>query len=148
MSPTVLHVSARTVSKHALSIYNDHSDVMGCRQTGFAMLCAGSVQETLDFAIASHITTVKSKIPFLHFFDGNRTSAEIKVVHRVPYEDMLSIYPTDLLHENLRKNSLNPNHPILRGGGVRPDTFFQGLVGNLQYHNAVPKHLDDTFDAL
>jgi len=84
LKPAVIHVSARTISKHALSIYNDHSDVMACRQTGVAILASSSVQEVVDLGLASHIATVQARLPFMHFFDGNRTSAEIQKVHVIP----------------------------------------------------------------
>jgi len=138
-------VSARTVSKHALSIYNDHSDVMACRQTGMAMLCSSNAQEVMDLGFASHLTAVKSRIPFLHFFDGYRTSAEIRNINVITNEQMRSIYPYESLQKNVRNQSLNPNNPKMRGLGNRPDIYFQGNVANLKYHLELPKLLDETF---
>jgi pyruvate-ferredoxin/flavodoxin oxidoreductase len=95
LTPTVIHVSARTVAKHALSIYNDHSDVMACRQTGFAMLCSNGVQEVMDLSLVAHLATLKTSLPFMHFFDGYRTSAEIQNIHTIPYETMTKLMPND-----------------------------------------------------
>ena len=101
LMPYVLHVSARTISKHALSIFNDHSDVMACRQTGFAMLCSFNVQEVQDLALVAHIASMRSRIPFLHFFDGFRTSHEIAKIKTIPYEDMRQLVPRDALQVKL-----------------------------------------------
>jgi len=125
LMPTVFHVSARSISKHALTIFNDHSDVMACRQTGWAQLCSSSVQEVMDMALVSHLSTLKSRIPFMHFFDGYRTSAEIKKVNVIPYEAIKELIPHELVRENLTDKALNPNHPVIRGTGQRPDIFFQ-----------------------
>ena len=102
LMPTVFHISARTVAKHALSIYNDHSDVMACRQTGFAQLCSNNVQEVMDLALVSHLATMKGRVPVMHFFDGNRVSAEISKVDQINYEDMRQLLHRDLLQNNLR----------------------------------------------
>ena len=136
--PSVLHVSARTVSKHALSIFNDHSDVMATRQTGFAMMCSTSVQEVLDLGFASHVASIKSRIPFLHFFDGYRTSAEMSKVKVVPYEDLAQLFPADKVQENLHNFALNPTHPSIRGTGQRPDIFFQSTVAANTYYQEAP----------
>ena len=141
--PTVFHVSARTVSKHALSIFNDHSDVMATRQTGFAMLCSGSVQEVLDYGTAAHISTLKSRIPFMHFFDGYRTSAEMSKIQIMDYADIAQLFPHEMVRKNLHEYALNPYHPIIRGTGQRPDIFFQSTVAANKYYEAAPAIVED-----
>ena len=138
LMPTVFHVSARTVSKHALSIFNDHSDVMSCRQTGFAMLCSSSVQEVMDLALVSHVASLKSRLPFLHFFDGYRTSAEVSKIKAISYDDMATIFPHEAAESHLHKYALNPNHPTIRGTGQRPDIFFQSTVAANKYYQECP----------
>merc|ERR1719461_1587343 len=125
LMPTVFHISARTVAKHALSIYNDHSDVMACRQTGWAMLCSANPQEVMDLGAVSHMATLKARIPFMHFFDGNRTSHEIQKLEPLSYDMLKKLVPLDLIEPNLRANALNPSNPLARGTGQRPDIFFQ-----------------------
>ena len=134
LMPTVFHVSARTVSKHALSIFNDHSDVMATRQTGFAMLCSSSVQEVMDMALASHIASLKSRLPFMHFFDGYRTSAEMSKILQIPYEDIQTLFPHEKVKEHLHDFALNPYKPMIRGTGQRPDIFFQNSVAANKYY--------------
>lgn len=119
LMPCVFHVSARTVAKHALSIFNDHSDVMACRQTGFAQLCSHTVQECMDLALVSHLATFKTRIPFMHFFDGYRTSAQINKINVIPYDEIARLVPEHDVLQNLRGVSLNPNTPIIRGTGQR-----------------------------
>ena len=119
LMPCVFHVSARTVAKHALSIFNDHSDVMACRQTGFAQLCSHTVQECMDLALVSHLATFKTRIPFMHFFDGYRTSAQINKINVIPYDEIAKLVPEHDVVQNLRGVSLNPNTPIIRGTGQR-----------------------------
>ena len=143
LMPTVLHVSARTISKHALSIFNDHSDVMACRQTGFAFLSSCTVQEVMDLALVSHIATLKSRIPFLHFFDGYRTSAEVSKIKPIQYEDMAKIFPTECAEKNLRAFALNPNSPMIRGTGQRPDIFFQTSVAANKYYDMAPAVVEE-----
>jgi len=138
LMPYVLHVAARTVSKHALSIFNDHSDVMACRQTGFAMLCSFNVQEVMDLALVAHIATLRSRVPFLHFFDGFRTSHEIAKIRTIPYDDMLQLVPQESLRRNLRDLALNPQHPLIRGTGQRPDIFFQATVAAGRFYETCP----------
>lgn len=101
-APTVIHVASRTISKHALSIFNDHSDVMACRQTGFALLCSSRNQEVHDMAMVSHIATLKTGIPFLHFFDGWQTSHNYSNIELMPYSEMRKLFPDDYLKSNLR----------------------------------------------
>ena len=124
MLPGVFHVSARTLSVHALSIFGDHSDVMGVRSTGFAMLASASPQEVMDFAAAAHLTAIHCRMPFLHFFDGFRTSHEIRKIETIDYEDLRSLLDMDALRA-FRRRALNPEHPTTRGTTVNPDVFFQ-----------------------
>jgi pyruvate-ferredoxin/flavodoxin oxidoreductase len=124
LTPFVLHVAARTVATHALSIFGDHSDVMAVRQTGCAMLCAGSVQEAQDFALISHIATLKSRVPFIHFFDGFRTSHEINKIVPLSDDTIRALMPQDEIDAH-RSRALNPEHPVIRGTSANPDTYFQ-----------------------
>ncbi|MBP3216984.1 MAG: pyruvate:ferredoxin (flavodoxin) oxidoreductase, partial [Lachnospiraceae bacterium] len=124
MLPGVFHVSARTVSAHALSIFGDHSDVMSVRSTGFAMLASSSVQEVMDLGAAAHLSAIHCRIPFLHFFDGFRTSHEIQKIEALDYEEAAPLIDREALAA-FRKNSLNPEHPATRGTTVNPDIFFQ-----------------------
>ena len=124
MLPGVFHVSARTLSTHALSIFGDHSDVMGVRQTGFAQLASSSPQEAMDLGAVAHLTAIHSRMPFLHFFDGFRTSHEIQKIEALDYEDLRPLVDMDAVRA-FRANSLNPEHPATRGTTVNPDIFFQ-----------------------
>jgi len=135
--PTVFHVSARTLATHALSIFGDHSDVMACRQAGFAMLASGSVQEAEDLALVSHLATIKSSVPFLHFFDGFRTSHEVQKIERIEYEDIAKLVDWDKIAA-FRARALNPEHPHQSGTAQNPDVFFQNREAANKYHNAVP----------
>ena len=135
--PTVFHVSARAVAAHALSIYGDHQDVMAARQTGFAMLASNSVQEVMDTALIAHLASLKSKVPFLHFFDGFRTSHEVQKVEMIDYDDIKQLIdPQDL--EDFRARSLNPAHPKQKGTAQNPDIYFQGREASNPYYAAVP----------
>ncbi|MBN2666258.1 MAG: pyruvate:ferredoxin (flavodoxin) oxidoreductase, partial [Bacteroidales bacterium] len=122
--PGVLHVSARSIAAHALSIFGDHSDIYATRQTGFAFLASGSVQEIMDLAGVAHLTAIKSKIPFVHFFDGFRSSHEIQKVEATDIEDMKKLIDWDAISQ-FRNNALNPEHPVMRGTAQNPDIFFQ-----------------------
>jgi pyruvate-ferredoxin/flavodoxin oxidoreductase len=122
--PGVFHVSARALASHALSIFGDHSDVMACRQTGFAMLSASSVQEVVDMAAVAHLAAIRGRVPFLHFFDGFRTSHEIQKVEVQDYEDLKALVDMDAV-DAFRARSLSPNHPTLRGTAQNPDIFFR-----------------------
>ena len=122
--PGVLHVAARTVGAHALSIFGDHSDVMSCRNTGFAQLCTGSVQEVMDLAGVAHLAAIKGRTPFMHFFDGFRTSHEIDKVEQIAYEDLRAMLDTEAL-DAFRARALNPEHPMIRATVQNPDIFFQ-----------------------
>ena len=135
--PGVLHVSARTVGTHAFSIFGDHSDVMNCRQTGFGMLCTGSVQEVMDLAAVAHLAAIESRIPFLHFFDGFRTSHEVQKIEVMPYEALDGLLNRKAL-EAFRKNSLNPERPVQRSTVQNPDVFFQAREASTRYYDALP----------
>ena len=124
MLPGVFHVSARTLSAHALSIFGDHSDVMGVRSTGFAMLASSSPQEVMDLGAVAHLSAIHCRMPFLHFFDGFRTSHELQKIEALDYEDLRPLVDMDALRA-FRRNSLNPEHPATRGTTVNPDIFFQ-----------------------
>jgi pyruvate-ferredoxin/flavodoxin oxidoreductase len=120
--PCVFHVSARTLASHALCIFGDHQDVMACRQTGFAMLCEGSVQEVMDLAGVAHLATIKSRVPFINFFDGFRTSHEIQKIEMLENEDLAGLIDQKALAE-FRARALNPNNPVARGMAENPDTL-------------------------
>ncbi|GHU72736.1 pyruvate-flavodoxin oxidoreductase [Clostridia bacterium] len=135
--PSVFHVSARALAAHALSIFGDHSDVMACRQTGFAMLASGSVQEAMDMALVSHISTLKSSVPFLHFFDGFRTSHEVQKIDGIDYEEMRTLLPEEEV-KKFRARSMNPDHPHQQGTAQNPDIYFQGREAANRYYLAVP----------
>ena len=138
MLPGVFHVSARTLSVHALSIFGDHSDVMGVRQTGFALLASSSPQEAMDLGAVAHLTAIHSRMPFLHFFDGFRTSHEIQKIEALDYEDLRPLVDMDALRA-FRANSLNPEHPATRGTTVNPDIFFQCREACNQKVDAIPE---------
>ncbi|MHB1314027.1 MAG: pyruvate:ferredoxin (flavodoxin) oxidoreductase [Christensenellales bacterium] len=135
--PCVFHVSARALATHALSIFGDHSDVMACRQTGFAMLASASVQEAMDLALVAHLATLKARVPFLHFFDGFRTSHEVQKIEDIAYEDMAKLADWDAI-EAFRSRSLNPEHPHQRGTAQNPDVYFQGREASNGFYTAVP----------
>ncbi|NLK07171.1 MAG: pyruvate:ferredoxin (flavodoxin) oxidoreductase [Firmicutes bacterium] len=136
--PTVFHVSARAVAAHALSIFGDHSDVMACRQTGFALLASSSVQEVMDLALVAHLASIKARVPFLHFFDGFRTSHEIQKVEMIDYEDIAKLVDHDAIKE-FRKRALHPDRPVQRGTAQNPDIFFQGREAANPYYLATPQ---------
>jgi pyruvate-ferredoxin/flavodoxin oxidoreductase len=135
--PGVFHVSARSLAAQALSIFGDHSDVMSARQTGFAMLASGSVQEVMDLAAVAHLSAIKSRVPFMHFFDGFRTSHEIQKVELMRQEDLLPLLDTEAL-QRFRDQSLNPAHPVTRGTAQNPDVYFQAREAANPFYNAVP----------
>ncbi|MBB6218817.1 pyruvate-ferredoxin/flavodoxin oxidoreductase [Anaerosolibacter carboniphilus] len=140
--PGVFHVSARAVAGHALSIFGDHSDVMAARQTGFALLSSGSVQEVMDLAGVAHLTAIKSRVPFLHFFDGFRTSHEVQKIEVIDYADFAKLVDYDAL-QSFRDNSLSPNHPVTRGTAQNPDIFFQAKEASNRFYDAVPDMVAD-----
>ena len=135
--PAVFHVSARALAYHALSIFGDHSDVMACRQTGFAMLCSNSVQEAMDLAAVAHLSAIKGRVPFLHFFDGFRTSHEIQKIEVLDYEDLRGLVDMDAVRR-FRENALNPEHPVTRGTAQNPDIYFQGREASNRFYDALP----------
>ncbi|MDF9833450.1 pyruvate-ferredoxin/flavodoxin oxidoreductase [Ereboglobus sp. PH5-5] len=137
LTPCVMHVTARTLATHALSIFGDHSDVMACRQTGWAMLAANSPQEAHDMAAIAHAATLKSRVPFLHFFDGFRTSHEINTVHRISDDILRSMIDPDALAA-FRSRGLNPDAPAIRGTAQNPDVFFQARESCNKFYEAVP----------
>ena len=143
--PTVIHVAARTVATHALSIFGDHSDVMSARQTGFAMLFGGSVQEAQDFALISQVATLRSKIPFMNIFDGFRTSHEISKIDSIPDDIIKAMMPEDRIMAH-RKQSLDPDNPVIRGTSQNPDVFFQAREAANSYYEAVPGIVQDVMD--
>jgi pyruvate-ferredoxin/flavodoxin oxidoreductase len=137
LTPFVLHVAARTIATHALSIFGDHSDVMGCRQTGFAMLSADSVQQVHDFALIAQASTLKSRVPFIHFFDGFRTSHEVSRIEMLGDDDLLSMITDDMVAD-YRSRALTPDHPVLRGTAQNSDTYFQAREACNSFYNACP----------
>src|SRR5450756_533522 len=137
LTPVVFHVAARTVATHALSIFGDHSDVMAVRASGFAMLCSSSVQEAQDLALIAHRATLESRVPFLDFFDGFRTSHEVNKIVPLEEEALRAMVPDDLVSAH-RRRALSPDHPTLRGSAQNPDVFFQAREAANGYHAAVP----------
>jgi len=136
--PGVLHVTARAVAAHALSIFGDHSDVMACRQTGFAFLASANVQEAMDLGAVAHLAAIKSRVPFLHFFDGFRTSSEMQKIECLNYEDLKGLVDMEAL-EAFRQRALNPEHPVLRGTAQNPDIFFQAKEASNPFYDATPE---------
>ena len=137
LTSTVFHVSARAVATHALSIFGDHSDVMACRSTGWAMLASNNPQECMDFALIAQAATLEARVPFLHFFDGFRTSNEVQKVEKLSLDDMRAMIDDRLVHAH-RQRALSPDHPILRGTAQNPDVFFQGKETANTYYQKVP----------
>ena len=140
--PAVFHVSARTLASHALCIFGDHQDVYACRQTGFAMLAEGSVQEVMDLAGVAHLATIKSQVPFLNFFDGFRTSHEIQKIEKLENEDLAPLIDQKMLAE-FRNRALNPNKPVMRGMAENPDTFFTHRESCNAMYDAVPEIVEE-----
>src|SRR5213592_4094393 len=145
LTPTAFHVSARTVATHALSIFGDHSDVMFCRTTGFAMLCSNSVQEAMDMALIAHAATLESRIPFLHFFDGFRTSHEIAKIVTLPNDVLLEMIDEERVIEH-RTRALSPDHPVIRGTAQNPDVYFQSRETVNPLYAACPQIVQKTMD--
>ncbi len=143
--PCVFHVSARTLASHALCIFGDHQDVMSCRQTGFAMLAEGSVQEVMDLSGVAHLATIKSRVPFLNFFDGFRTSHEIQKIELLENEDLAPLIDQKALAE-FRSRALSPEHPVARGMAENPDTFFAHRESCNSYYDAVPAIVEEYMD--
>ncbi len=147
LTPAVIHVAARSVATHALSIFGDHSDVMSARSTGFAMLCAAGVQEAADLAVVAHAATLETRVPFMHFFDGFRTSHELNTV-QVPSADMIRELISDARISEHRLRGLDPDHPVLRGSAQNPDVFFQAREACTPFHAAVPDAVQESMDRL
>ncbi|MHC1740216.1 MAG: pyruvate:ferredoxin (flavodoxin) oxidoreductase [Anaerolineaceae bacterium] len=145
LTATVFHVAARTVASHALAIYGDHSDVMAARQTGFAMLASDSVQTAQDNALIANIATLESRVPFLHFFDGFRTSAEEAKIEKLNVEDIQALVDEDRVIE-IRGRALNPEHPFIRGTAQNPDAYFQGREAANKYYDVVPAVVQKAMD--
>ncbi len=143
--PCVIHVAARTVATHALSIFGDHSDVMACRQTGFSMLFGGSVQEAHDFALISQVATLKTRVPFLNIFDGFRTSHEISKIDGIPDRVIKAMMPEDKVMAH-RKRALDPDNPVVRGTTQNPDVFFQAREACNPFYQKVPAMVQETMD--
>ena len=140
--PNVIHVSARCVSSHALNIFGDHSDIYACRQTGYAMLCSSNPQEVMDLATVAHLSTIKGRVPFLHFFDGFRTSHEIQKIETWDDETLAKLIDMDAV-KAFRDNALNPEHPVLRGTAQNPDIFFQAREACNKYYDALPAVVEE-----
>ena len=145
--PSVFHVSARTLATHSLCIFGDHSDVMACRQTGFAMLCEGSVQEVMDLSAVAHLATLESRVPFINFFDGFRTSHEYQKIEVVDQEDIRPLVPMDKVSE-FRRRALTPEHPEARGMAENPETFFAHREVCNSYYDAVPGIVEKYMEAV
>jgi pyruvate-ferredoxin/flavodoxin oxidoreductase len=141
----VIHASARTVATHALSIFGDHSDVMACRQTGFALLSSNSVQEAMDTALIAHAATLEARVPFLHFFDGFRTSHEVDKLEALTLDDMRAMIDNDLVRAH-RERAMSPDHPVLRGTAQNPDVFFQARETVNPYYLACPAIVQNVMD--
>lgn len=136
--PAVLHVSARALATHALSIFGDHQDVMSARQTGFALLAESSVQEVMDLSAVAHLAAIKGKVPFLAFFDGFRTSHEVQKIEVIEYSELDALLDKKAVKE-FRDNALNPEHPVTRGTAQNPDIYFQGREASNKYYDAIPE---------
>jgi len=143
--PTVFHVSARALAAHALNIFGDHADVMACRQTGFAMLSSNSVQEVMDLALVAHLSTLKAKVPFLHFFDGFRTSHEVSKIDVIDYEEMKELVDMKDI-EDFRARALNPEHPVQKGTAQNSDIYFQNRETANKYYLATPAIVQEMMD--
>ena len=145
--PGVFHVSARSLAAQALSIFGDHSDVMATRQTGFAMLATGSIQEVMDLAGVAHLASIKTRVPFLHFFDGFRTSHEIQKVEMMEQDDLEKLLDYEAL-QSFRDNALNPEHPVTRGTAQNPDIYFQTREAQNKYYTNLPDVVADYMDEI
>ena len=145
--PGVIHVSARALATHALSIFGDHSDIYACRQTGYAMLCSNSPQEVMDLGAVAHLSAIKGRVPFLHFFDGFRTSHEIQKVSCWDYADLADMLDWDAVNE-FRRRSLNPEHPVQRGTAQNPDIFFQAKEASNKYYEDIVGVVEDYMNAV
>jgi len=145
LTPFVMHVSARALATHALSIFGDHSDVMGARSTGFAMLASGGGQEIADMALIAHASTLKSRVPFAHFFDGFRSSHEVVKIEELTDDDVRAMIDDELVHE-LRARRMTPDRPVLRGTAQNPDVFFQSREAANRFHQSCPEIVQESMD--
>jgi len=145
LTATVFHVSARTVATHALSIFGDHSDVMTARSTGFAQIASGSVQEVMDLALIAHAATLEARVPFIHFFDGFRTSHEVLKIEQLTDDDIRAMIDDRLVAEH-RRRAMNPDRPVLRGSAQNPDVFFQAREAANPFYLACPGIVQRTMD--
>ncbi len=145
LTPAVIHVAARAIAAQALSIFGDHQDAMAVRQTGFALLSSNSVQEAMDLALVAHAATLESRIPFLHFFDGFRTSHEVSKIEQLSLDDMRAMIDDDLVRAH-RERALSPDHPVLRGSAQNPDVYFQGRESVNPYYLACPTIVQNVMD--
>ncbi|HED23889.1 MAG TPA: pyruvate:ferredoxin (flavodoxin) oxidoreductase, partial [Firmicutes bacterium] len=143
--PTVFHVSARALSTHALSIFGDHSDVMAARQTGFALLSSNSIQEVMDLGLIAHLSTLKTRVPFLHFFDGFRTSHEVQKIEVIDYEDIKKIVDWDAI-KAFRERALTPEKPHQRGTAQNPDIYFQNREASNRFYLETPEKVAEVMD--
>jgi pyruvate-ferredoxin/flavodoxin oxidoreductase len=140
--PAVFHVSARALATHALSIFGDHQDVMATRQTGFSLLASSNVQEVMDLACVAHLSAIKSRVPFLHFFDGFRTSHEIQKIEAIDFEDLNKLVDHEAIRQ-FRDRALNPEHPVLRGTAQNPDIYFQGREASNKFYEVIPDLVEE-----
>ena len=145
LTPTVFHIAARTIATHCLSIFGDHSDVMACRQCGWAMLCSNSVQEAHDLALVSHAATLESRVPFLHFFDGFRTSHEVNKIEQLTDDDLRAMIDESWIRGH-RERALDPDRPVLRGSAQNPDVFFQAREACNPFYDGLPQLVQATMD--
>jgi pyruvate-ferredoxin/flavodoxin oxidoreductase len=145
LTSTVFHISARTIATHALSIFGDHSDVMAARSTGWGQIASGSVQEVMDLALIAHTATLKTRVPFLHFFDGFRTSHEVMKIEQLTKKDMSAMVTDDLVAAH-RSRAMTPDHPVLRGSAQNPDVFFQAREAVNSYYDAAPDLVQETMN--
>ena len=148
LTPCVFHVSARALAYHALNIFGDHGDVMSCRQTGFAMLASNSVQEVMDLALVAHLATLKAKVPFLHFFDGFRTSHEVSKIEMIDYADIKKVVDEKYMPyiREFKSRALNPEHPVQKGTAQNPDIYFQNREACNKYYEAVPAIVEEAME--
>ncbi|MEW5807623.1 MAG: pyruvate:ferredoxin (flavodoxin) oxidoreductase [Acidobacteriota bacterium] len=145
LTPTVFHVSARTLATHALSIFGDHSDVMDCRATGFAMIASNSIQEVMDTALIAQAATLRTRIPFIHFFDGFRSSHEVQKIEQLSEDDMRAMVDEEIVRQH-RARALSPDNPVLRGSAQNPDHFFQAREAVNRFYQACPTIVQETMD--
>src|SRR5262245_57126751 len=145
LTPTVFHVAARSIAVQGLSIFGDHQDVMAVRQTGWALLASASVQEAQDLALIAHSATLRARVPFMHFFDGFRTSHEVMKIERLAEDDLRALIDDDLVRAH-RGRGLNPDRPSMRGTAQNPDVYFQAREASNSFYNACPAIVQDTMD--